>query len=332
MFFKKKQTHPIESPSDVKSGITSKPVRDKKSLNGSNGARFGLLKTRTSVLEKISNLFKKNVETENLWSELEQILIESDMGVRLSCEVLENLKKDTKRTINKDEILKNLEKEIFNNLLKIPRNLNVCDTPPSVILVLGVNGVGKTLTTGKLAYKLKNEGKKVILAAGDTFRAAAIEQLGVFSKKIDIDIIKHSHGADPAAVCYDAIEAAQARGADFLLIDTAGRSHVDKSLMESLKKIKRVIENRLPGALKEVLLVLDATTGQNALSQAKVFTDSLGVTGIVLTKLDGTAKGGIIVAIEQEMKVPIKFVGTGENLENFEVFDPNVFVASLFEE
>ncbi len=210
--------------------------------------------------------------------------------------------------------------------------MNSSDSPPTIILILGVNGVGKTLTTGKLAYKLKKEGNKVILAASDTFRAAAIEQLGILSERIGVDMIKHSYGADPAAVCYDAMEAAKARGADFLIIDTAGRSHIEKNLMESLKKIRRVIDNRFPGALKEILLVLDATTGQNALSQAKAFADSLGVTGVVMTKLDGTAKGGIIVAVEKEMKIPVKFVGTGENLEDFEVFQPQVFVSSLFEE
>lgn len=343
MFFKKKQTHPIESP-DIKQKITSNkphPIRSPSDVmsNGgrlsrptSNGARLGLFKTRTSVLGKLSNLFKKQIEGESLWDELERILIEADMGVKLSCDVLENLKTYTKKTADKDEILKSLEKEILKNFLQIPRTLNTADVSPSIILILGVNGVGKTLTTGKLAYKLKNEGKKVILAAGDTFRAAAIEQLGILGNKVGIDVIKHSHGSDPAAVCYDAIDAAKARSADFLIIDTAGRSHVEKNLMESLKKIKRVIDNRMPGALKEILLVLDATTGQNALYQAKVFIDEIGVTGVVMTKLDGTAKGGIIAAIEKELSVPVKFIGIGENLEDFEVFDPKVFVASLFEE
>ncbi len=294
--------------------------------------RVGLLKTRTSILEKLSGLFKEQVEGESLWDKMERILIEADMGVKLACEVLENLKTHTKRTADKNEILQNLEKEILKNFLPTTRDLNVCDTPPSIVLVLGVNGVGKTLTTGKLAYKLKNEGKKIILGAGDTFRAAAIEQLGILGNKVGIDVIKHSHGADAAAVCYDAMEAAKARGADFLIIDTAGRSHVDKNLMESLKKIKRVLDNRMPGALKEILLVLDATTGQNALSQAKVFIDELGVTGIVMTKLDGTAKGGIIAVIEKELSVPVKFIGAGENMEDFEIFDPKVFVSSMFEE
>lgn len=254
------------------------------------------------------------------------------MGVRVTKDVLENLRKHVRKTADKEEILNSLEKELLGNFLPNGRDLNSSTTPPAIILMLGVNGVGKTLTTSKLAYKLKKEGSKVILAASDTFRAAAIEQLGILSKKIEVDMIKHSYGADPAAVCYDAVEAAKARRVDFLIIDTAGRSHVDKNLMESLKKIRRVIDNRFPGVLKEILLVLDATTGQNALSQARTFVDSLGVTGIVLTKLDGTAKGGIIVAIEKELKIPIKFIGTGENLEDFEVFDPKVFVSSLFEE
>ncbi len=300
--------------------------------NSSLRTRVGLLKTRTSVLEKISGLFKKQTELENLWDELERILIEADMGVKLTCDVLESLKTHTKRISDKDEVLHNLEKEILKNFLPKSRALNIADNPPSVILILGVNGVGKTLTAGKLAYKLKNEGKKVILAAGDTFRAAAIEQLGILGDRVGIDVIKHSHGADPAAVCYDAVDAAKARDADFLIIDTAGRSHVDKNLMESLKKIKRVLDNRLPDALKEILLVLDATTGQNALSQAKVFINEIGVTGIIMTKLDGTAKGGIIAAIEKELSAPVKFIGTGESLNDFEVFDPKVFVSSLFEE
>ena len=296
-----------------------------------NEIRSGLLKTRTSVWGRISQLFGKKVESGNLWEELEQILVESDMGVRLTHTVLENLRKKVRST-NKDEILKNLEKEILENLITAGRDLNSADSPPSIVLFLGVNGVGKTLSTGKLASKLKNEGKKVILAASDTFRAAAIEQLGILSNKIGIEMIKHSHGADPAAVCYDAVEAAKARGADFLIIDTAGRSHIEKNLMESLKKIKRVIDNRIPGALKEVLLVLDATTGQNALAQAKAFSDAVGITGIVLTKLDGTARGGIIVAIEKELGVPVKFVGVGEDIKDFAVFDPKDFAASLFEE
>lgn len=298
--------------------------------NSSGRTRIGLLKTRTSVLEKISGLFKKQAEGESLWDELERILIEADIGVKLSCEILENLRHTG--TADKNEILKDLEKEILKNFLRQSRALNISDNPPSVILVLGVNGVGKTLTTGKLAYKLKNEGKKIILAAGDTFRAAAIEQLGILGSKVGVDVIKHRHGADPAAVCYDAMEAAKARGADFLIIDTAGRSHVDKNLMESLKKIKRVIDNKFPGALKEILLVLDATTGQNALSQAKIFISEIGVTGIIMAKLDGTAKGGIIAAIEKQLSVPVKFIGVGESLEDLEVFDPEVFVKSLFEE
>jgi len=308
-----------------------KKKKPESSGNSSTRTRIGLLKTRTSVLGKLSALFKKDTQTENLWDELERILIEADMGVKLTCEVLENLKTHTRKITDKNEVLKNLEEEILKNFLPKSRTLSVADTFPSVILILGVNGVGKTLSAGKLAYKLKNEGKKIILAAGDTFRAAAIEQLGILGDKVGIDVVKHSHGADPAAVCFDAMDAAKARGKDFLIIDTAGRSHVDKNLMESLKKIKRVIENRLPGALKEILLVLDATTGQNALSQAKTFINEIGVTGIIMAKLDGSAKGGIIGAIEKELSVPVKFIGVGETLEDFEVFDPKVFVKSMFE-
>jgi fused signal recognition particle receptor len=301
-------------------------------LKKDKSVQLGLLRTRTSVLGKLSNLFKRKAETDSFWDELEAVLVEADMGIVVAVEVLKNLKKNIKKGVDKEEILKSLEKELLANFLQNGRNLNSSDLPPTIILILGVNGVGKTLTAGKLAYKLKKEGSKVILAASDTFRAAAIEQLGLLGQKVDVEMIKHGHGADPAAVCYDAAEAAVARGADFLLIDTAGRSHVEKNLMEGLKKIKRVIDNRFPDALKEIILVLDATTGQNALSQAKAFTDSIGVTGVILTKIDGTAKGGIIVAIEKEMKIPVKFVGTGENLEDLEVFNPKVFVSSLFEE
>jgi len=308
-----------------------KKKKPESSGNSSTRTRIGLLKTRTSVLGKLSALFKKDTQTENLWDELERILIEADMGVKLTCEVLENLKTHTRKITDKNEVLKNLEEEILKNFLPKSRTLSVADTFPSVILILGVNGVGKTLSAGKLAYKLKNEGKKIILAAGDTFRAAAIEQLGILGDKVDIDVVKHSHGADPAAVCFDAMDAAKARGKDFLIIDTAGRSHVDKNLMESLKKIKRVFDNRFPGTLVEILLVLDATTGQNALSQAKTFINEIGVTGIIMAKLDGSAKGGIIGAIEKELSVPVKFIGVGETLEDFEVFDPKVFVKSMFE-
>lgn len=306
-------------------------IRRKRTFED-KGVQLGLSKTRRTVLGRISGLFTRNLEGGNLLKELEEILVETDMGVRTAVEVLENLKKNVKNLSSREEIIKGLEAEILSNFLCEGRGLNSANMPPTIILTLGVNGVGKTLTTGKLAYKLKNEGNNILLAASDTFRAAAIEQLGVLSGKIGVDMIKHSYGADPAAVCFDAAEAASARGADFLLIDTAGRSHIEKNLMESLKKIKRVLDNRFPGALKEVLLVLDATTGQNAISQAKAFIESLGATGIVLTKIDGTAKGGIVVAIEKEMKIPVKFVGTGENLEDFEVFNPQVFVSSLFEE
>ncbi|HIE44161.1 MAG TPA: signal recognition particle-docking protein FtsY [Candidatus Omnitrophica bacterium] len=297
----------------------------------SKGLQLGLTKTRTSLLGKISSLFRGTVHQESLWDDLEEALIGTDMGVEVVVDALNNVQRTIGRVVDQEAILQNLKKEILKNLLSTNRELNSSSTPPTVILVVGVNGVGKTLTTAKLAYKLKNRGNKVLLAASDTFRAAAIEQLGVLSKRIGIKMIKHSYGSDPAAVAFDATEAARARGVDFLIIDTAGRSHTEKHLMERAKKIARVLNTRFPSSLSEILLILDATTGQNALSQAQAFIELMGVTGIALTKLDGTAKGGIVVAIERELKIPVKFVGTGENLEALEVFDPEVFVSSLFE-
>ena len=204
-------------------------------------------------------------------------------------------------------------------------------TKPSVILVIGVNGVGKTTTIGKLALRLKNQGRKVILGAADTFRAAAIEQLEVWAKRADVELIKHAEGADPASVVFDTIAAGKARSADVIIIDTAGRLHNKKNLMDELNKISRVIERELPGASKEVLLVLDATTGQNAVNQAKDFKDAAGITGIVLTKLDGTARGGVVLAINNELDVPVKFVGVGEQIDDLQPFDADAFAAGLFD-
>ena len=225
-----------------------------------------------------------------------------------------------------------LVEEIIEIMGTEPLRLNLDPGELNIILVVGVNGVGKTTSIGKIAYKLKAEGKKVLLAAGDTFRAAAIDQLKVWGQRIGVDVIAHSEGADPGAVVFDAVQAAKNRNIDVLIIDTAGRLHNKVNLMEELKKIRRVIDREAPGALKEVLLVLDATTGQNALSQAKVFGEATGVTGVVLTKLDGTAKGGVVVGIKAERNLPVKLVGVGEKAEDLQEFNPQDFVAALFAE
>ena len=224
-----------------------------------------------------------------------------------------------------------LLQELVADMLRGGQELQL-STRPSVILMIGVNGVGKTTTVGKLAYNLKNDGKKVLLAAADTFRDAAIEQLDVWAKRADVDIVRHTQGADPGAVVFDAIAAAKARGCDVVLCDTAGRLHNKKNLMEELHKISRIIDRELPDADKEVLLVLDATTGQNAVSQAREFKEVAGITGIVLTKLDGTARGGVVLALRGDLQVPVKFVGVGEGIDDLQPFDPDAFAAGMFGE
>ena len=226
--------------------------------------------------------------------------------------------------------LKDVLKELISEILGEEEPLNLADQGPSIILVVGVNGVGKTTTIGKLAHYFRSEGKKVILAAGDTFRAAAIDQLEVWGQRAGVEIIKQREGADPAAVAYDAIQSAKSRGVDLVIMDTAGRLHNKVNLMEELRKVKRVIEREIPGAPHEVLLVLDATTGQNALQQAKLFQEVAGVTGIVLTKLDGTAKGGVVLGIQGEIKIPVKWIGVGEGMEDLRPFVPQDFANALF--
>ena len=294
--------------------------------------RLGLAKTRSSLLGRINDVLKRGGIREDLWENLEEVLIQADLGVQTSIKILDSVRERVKKSDQDGVILDCLQQEILNSLLSEGRELNISpDSSPTVILVAGINGVGKTTTVAKLAYRFKSMGKKVLLAAGDTFRAAAIEQLSIWSKKIGVDVVKHNYGADSAAVAYDAAEAARARGVHFLLIDTAGRSHTKTNLMKELGKIKNVLQANFSPAPQEVLLVLDATTGQNALSQAKMFTESLGVTGIVLAKIDGTAKGGIIVAIENELQLPVKFIGVGEDMTDLVIFDPQAFATSLFE-
>ena len=294
----------------------------------------GLAKTRKGIVEKIDKVLVSFGKIDDeLFEELEEILVSSDVGVNTTDKIIEGLKKKVRERKLIDALeVKDLLKEQIAEILEA-KNLSPVatkDTSPSIIVVVGVNGVGKTTSIGKISRKLKAEGKKVILAAGDTFRAAAIDQLDIWANRAGVEIIKHGEGADPAAVIYDAIAATKARKADVLICDTAGRLHTKKNLMEELRKIGRIIERELPDAPKEVLLILDATTGQNAIAQAKTFKEVVDITGIVLTKLDGTAKGGIVIAIKSELDIPIKYIGVGEKAEDLQEFNPKEFVDALF--
>ncbi len=293
----------------------------------------GLQKTKNFFTVHADNVFRSfhGELDDDFFDELEEILILSDMGAPAAAEVIENLREriKTERIMDAEGARAALKRILFEMIDFEDRGLDL-STKPSSILVIGVNGVGKTTSIAKIANCLKNEGKRVILAAGDTFRAAAIDQLAVWADRVDVDLIKQSDGSDPAAVVFDAINAARKRGADVLICDTAGRLHNKKNLMDELAKINRVIERELPGAAKEVLLVLDATTGQNAVNQAKEFLNAASVTGLVLTKLDGTAKGGIVFSLKKELGIPVKFVGVGEQMDDLESFDPAQFVEALF--
>ena len=292
----------------------------------------GLIKTKNAIVDKIDGLFKSFVKVdEELFEELEELLISADIGVNTSMEILDELRDTVKENRIKDPA--EVKKELFGILRRMigehePLNLS---TKPSVILVIGVNGVGKTTSIGKIANDLKHSGKKVVVAAADTFRAAAAEQLTVWCDRAGVEIVKQGAGADPASVVFDAINAVKSRGADVLIIDTAGRLHNKKNLMDELAKIDRVIGRELPNASKETLLVLDATTGQNAVMQAKEFKEASKITGLVLTKLDGTAKGGIIISIRKELGIPVKFIGVGEKIDDMKPFDSRDFASALFE-
>ena len=297
--------------------------------------RQGLSKTRSGFTGKLDKLVlgKKEI-SDDLLEELEEILFTSDLGVATTQELIELVQDSVARKeLNSPENLKIALKEHIRSFLDVPE---VEHTPPSpgepwIIMVIGVNGVGKTTTIGKVAHGLKKEGKEVMLAAADTFRAAAIEQLVIWGERVGAEVIKQKDGADPSAVSFDAISSAQAKGTDVVLIDTAGRLHTKVNLMDELKKIQRVVNRKLPGAPHDVWLVLDATTGQNAISQAEMFHEAMGVTGIILTKLDGTAKGGIVVGISHQLGLPIRFIGIGEKIDDLRPFDAAEFVEALFD-
>jgi len=293
----------------------------------------GLFKTKNAIVGKIDSLIKRFTKVdEELFEELEELLISADIGVNTTEEILDELRDTVKEKRIKDP--EEVKRELFDILKRMigehePLNLS---TRPSVILVIGVNGVGKTTSIGKIAAELKSQKKKAVVAAADTFRAAAAEQLTVWCERAGVDIIKQAAGADPASVVFDAINAVKSRGADVLIIDTAGRLHNKKNLMDELAKIDRVIGRELPDAAKETLLVLDATTGQNAVHQAKEFKEASRITGLVLTKLDGTAKGGIVISIRKELNIPVKFIGVGEKIDDMKPFDSKEFAGALFEE
>ena len=292
----------------------------------------GLSKTRKSITEKIDQvLVSFGKVDDDLFDELEEILVTADLGVDTAVRIIEDTKKKVReRKITEPSKIKDIIKEALVEILGEETEKLDIEPSPAVIMVIGVNGVGKTTSIGKIASMLKKQGKKVMLAAADTFRAAAIDQLEIWSKRVDVELIKQDEGSDPAAVIYDAIQAARARKVDVLICDTAGRLHTKKNLMEELRKVSRIIDREMPNAKRENLLVLDATTGQNAVTQAKTFSEVSEVSGIVLTKLDGTAKGGIVIAIKSELNVPVKLIGVGEQLDDLQPFDAKDFVEALF--
>lgn len=332
--------------SRIKGSITGGPQQaagEEAPRQDSDGDKPGFLgrlkesltKTRQGFVQKFDVLIHRGrAIDEDLYEELEEILVQADVGVNTAMELVERTRRTVKeRRLDDAGELKDILKEHIRDMLgSETAPLNICGETPTVMMVVGVNGVGKTTTIGKMAYQFKSDGMKVLIGAADTFRAAAIDQLEVWSQRVGVDIIKHREGADPAAVAFDSLQAAKARRADLLIIDTAGRLHTKTNLMEELKKISRVLNREAAGAPHEVLLVLDATTGQNAVNQAKLFGEAVGVTGIALTKLDGSAKGGIVIAIKQALDIPVKLIGIGEELEDLRPFSPADFVDALFAE
>ncbi|MCD8096385.1 MAG: signal recognition particle-docking protein FtsY [Ruminococcus sp.] len=294
--------------------------------------RAGLKKTKDSMMGRIERLLGSFTKIdEELFEELEETLIMCDIGVNTSVKICDSLKERVKvKGITDPSLIKDELKDVIEEMLGEDKPLDV-STVPSVVLVIGVNGAGKTTTIGKLAYSLRQQGKSVLVAAADTFRAAAIDQLEVWTNRAECDIIKHNEGSDPAAVVFDALNAAKARGTDVVLCDTAGRLHNKKNLMNELSKISRIVHEQAQDCSLEVLLALDATTGQNAVNQAKLFNEACDITGIILTKLDGTAKGGIVITIADELNIPVKLVTVGEKLDDLQPFEAKSFVEALFE-
>lgn len=293
----------------------------------------GLKKTKESILGQVNNIFKSFSKVdEDMLEELEEVLIASDVGVGVTSDIIEKLREAIKeKHISEPEIARTELMSILEDVIGDNEGINL-STKPSVIFVIGVNGVGKTTSIAKLAHKLKSEGKTVALAAADTFRAAAIDQLEIWAQRVGVPVIKHSEGSDPAAVVFDAASYVKSHGTDVLIVDTAGRLHVKKNLMDELAKIARVLDRELPGCDRENLLVLDAVTGQNAINQAKEFTRAANITGIILTKLDGTAKGGVIISVKTELGIPVKFIGVGEQMDDLQEFDRASFIDALFSE
>jgi len=295
----------------------------------------GLSKTHQGFVEKIDQLFlgKKSID-QDLLDELEGLLFSADLGVKTSSQLIEGVQKELRRgELQEPEKVKDFIKQEIFRILKSgekPLKIDFSQTKPFLFMVVGVNGVGKTTTIAKIAHQYSSQGKKVLIGAADTFRAAAVEQLEVWAKRVGADLIKQSKGSDPSAVAFDSVHAAKSRNVDLVFIDTAGRLHTKVNLMEELKKVKRIIARECPGAPHEVLLILDATTGQNAISQAKLFNEAIGVTGIALTKLDGTAKGGIIIGITEELKIPVRYIGVGEGMDDLREFNASEFVQALF--
>ncbi|MDE7098068.1 MAG: signal recognition particle-docking protein FtsY [Ruminococcus sp.] len=292
----------------------------------------GLKKTRESFLGGLQRIFNSFTKIdEELFEELEEQMIMSDIGVETSEEICDRVRRKVKeRGITDPKDIMELIYEVISEIMGEDTGLDMTNSP-AVIMVIGVNGAGKTTTIGKMCYQFKQEGKKVLVAAADTFRAAAIDQLEVWTERAGVEIVKHAEGSDPGAVVYDSLEAAKARKCDVVIIDTAGRLHNKKNLMEELKKINRIIDNKAEDCSREVLLVLDATTGQNAVNQARLFSETAHITGIVLTKLDGTAKGGIVISIKNELGIPVKLIGVGEKIDDLQPFDSRMFVDALFD-
>ncbi|NOZ21738.1 MAG: signal recognition particle-docking protein FtsY [Planctomycetes bacterium] len=294
----------------------------------------GLQKTRAKLAAGMKAILTigRKIDAECL-DEIEEMLLASDIGPQVTMKIIGDLQQayKDKKIEDASQVLAFLKSELKESLRGWDAEIQFSPTPPTVILVAGVNGSGKTTSIAKLANLLKKDGKQVLLAASDTFRAAAVEQLEIWSQRIGVDIVRHQTGADPGAVAFDALEAALARGSDVVIVDTAGRLHTERNLMNELQKIHRVVGKKIPGAPHEVLLVLDATTGQNAVSQAKLFTQAIGVTGIILAKLDGTAKGGIVLGMRNQIDIPVKLVGVGEKAEDIQTFNADAFVDALFE-